>query len=67
MQTKKGKKASLFKLFFKPLYRFFHTYFIKRVFLDGVPGLAASSIDAYGVFSRYAKMILLEKKKLKIK
>lgn len=63
MQTKKGKKASLFKLFFKPLYRFFHTYFIKRVFLDGVPGLAASSIDAYGVFSRYAKMILLEKKK----
>ncbi|OXA76070.1 Glycosyltransferase involved in cell wall bisynthesis [Flavobacterium aquidurense] len=61
ISVKKGKNATLFLLFFKPLYRFFHTYFIKRVCLDGVPGLAAASIDAYGVFSRYAKMILLEK------
>jgi glycosyltransferase involved in cell wall biosynthesis len=61
MQFKKSKKATLFKLIFKPIYRFFHTYFVKRVFLDGIPGLAAASIDAYGVFSRYAKMVLLEK------
>ncbi|RKR08353.1 glycosyltransferase involved in cell wall biosynthesis [Flavobacterium sp. 90] len=61
MSIKKGKKATLFLLIFKPFYRFFHTYFIKRVYLDGVPGLAAASIDAYGVFSRYAKMVLLEK------
>jgi glycosyltransferase involved in cell wall biosynthesis len=61
MSVDKGKKATLFLLFFKPFYRFFHTYFIKRVCLDGVPGLAAASIDAYGVFSRYAKMVLLEK------
>ncbi|WP_316634123.1 glycosyltransferase family 2 protein [uncultured Flavobacterium sp.] len=61
MSVKKGKKTTLLLLFFKPFYRFFHTYFIKRVFLDGVPGLAAASIDAYGVFSRYAKMVLLEK------
>ncbi|WP_281234385.1 glycosyltransferase family 2 protein [Flavobacterium gelatinilyticum] len=61
MSVKKGKKATLFLLFFKPFYRFFHTYFIKRVFLDGVPGLAAAAIDAYGVFSRYAKIILLKK------
>ncbi|WP_394777047.1 glycosyltransferase family 2 protein [Flavobacterium sp.] len=61
MSFNKGKKTTLFLLFFKPLYRFFHTYFIKRVYLDGVPGLAAASIDAYGVFSRYAKMLLLEK------
>lgn len=61
MCFKKGKKATLFLLFFKPLYRFFHTYFIKRVFLDGVPGLAAAAIDAYGVFSRYAKILLIEK------
>ncbi|MCI4443191.1 MAG: glycosyltransferase family 2 protein [Lentimicrobium sp.] len=62
MAFDKGKKSSLFLLFFKPFYRFFHTYFVKRVFLDGVPGLAAAAIDAYGVFSRYAKLLLLEKK-----
>ena len=61
MSFKKGKKPTLFLLFFKPFYRFFHTYFVKRVFLDGVPGLAAAAIDAYGVFSRYAKLLLIEK------
>ncbi|MEN2412695.1 glycosyltransferase family 2 protein [Flavobacterium mesophilum] len=62
MSSEKGKKATLWLLFFKPFYRFFHTYFVKRVYLDGVPGLAAAAIDAYGVFSRYAKMVLIEKK-----
>lgn len=61
MSADKGKKATLFLLFFKPFYRFFHTYIVKRVYLDGVPGLAAAAIDAYGVFSRYAKMMLIEK------
>lgn len=62
MAFDKGKKTTLFLLLFKPFYRFVHTYFIKRVFLDGVPGLAAAAIDSYGVFSRYAKLLLLEKK-----
>lgn len=61
MSINKGKKPTLFLLFFKPFYRFFHTYIIKRVYKDGVPGLAAAAIDAYGVFSRYAKMVLIEK------
>ncbi|MCV9926862.1 glycosyltransferase family 2 protein [Flavobacterium sp. LS1R49] len=61
MSADKGKKVTLFLLFFKPFYRFFHTYIVKRVYLDGVPGLAAAAIDAYGVFSRYAKMMLIEK------
>lgn len=58
---KKGKKVTILHLFFKPLYRFFSSYFLKRGFLDGVPGLALASINAYGVFSRYVKMILIEK------
>lgn len=29
--------------------------------MDGIPGLALASINAYGVFSRYAKIILIEK------
>jgi len=58
---KKGKKATYFHLIFKPFYRFFSSYILKRGFMDGVPGLALASVNAYGVFSRYAKMLLIEK------
>jgi len=58
---KKGKKATYFHLAFKPFYRFFSSYIIKGGFLDGIPGLAVASVNAYGVFSRYAKLILLQK------
>lgn len=58
---KKGKKATYFHLIFKPFYRFFSTYILKGGFMDGIPGLALASINAYGVFSRYAKIILIEK------
>jgi glycosyltransferase involved in cell wall biosynthesis len=61
MAIDKNKKPTFFLLVFKPFYRFFHTYIIKRGFLDGVPGLAVAVIDAYGVLSRYVKMMLLEK------
>ncbi|MES2239896.1 MAG: glycosyltransferase family 2 protein [Bacteroidota bacterium] len=61
MSLEKNKKANLFLLIFKPFYRFFHSYILKRGFLDGIPGLAVATINAYGVFSRYAKMILIEK------
>ena len=61
MSKDKNKKANYFHLIFKPFYRFFHTYIIRKGFLDGVPGLAVATIDAYGVFSRYVKMILIEK------
>lgn len=57
----KGRKVTVFHLFFKPAYRFFHAYIIKRGFLDGVPGLALASINAYGVLSRYVKQMLLER------
>lgn len=58
---RKKKKVTFFHLFFKPIYRFFSYYFIKQGFKDGIPGLALASINAYGVFSRYVKLILLEK------
>jgi hypothetical protein len=58
---KKSKKATYFHLVFKPFYRFFNSYILRRGFMDGIPGLAVASINAYGVFSRYAKLILLQK------
>ena len=61
MAKDRNKSANYFHLVFKPFYRFFHTYIIRRGFMDGVPGLAVASIDAYGVFSRYVKMILIDK------
>jgi len=47
MAKDKNKKATYLHLVFKPFYRFFHTYFIRRGFLDGIPGLAVATIDAY--------------------
>ena len=61
MSKDKYKNATYIHLVFKPFYRFFHTYIIRRGFLDGIPGLAVATIDSYGVFSRYVKMILIEK------
>ncbi len=58
---KKRKKTSYFHLAIKPFYRFFSTYILKRGFMDGIPGFAGSATDAYGVFARYAKLILLER------
>lgn len=60
LQTK-GKKATYLQLIFKPFFRFFSSYVLKRGFMDGIPGLAISGINAYGVFSRYAKLMLLQK------
>lgn len=56
----KGKKANYFHLAFKPFYRFFSSYILRGGFRDGIPGLAVAGINAYGVFSRYAKLILLQ-------
>ena len=57
----KEKKTTYFHLAFKPFYRFFNSYILRRGFMDGIPGLAVASINAYGVFSRYVKLILLQK------
>lgn len=57
----KGKKGSLLLMFVKPSYRFFSSYILRGGFRDGIPGLVVSAINSYGVFSRYAKLILLQR------
>lgn len=57
----KGKKATYFHLAFKPFYRFFNSYILRGGFLDGIPGLTVATINAYGVFSRYVKLMLLKR------
>lgn len=56
-----NRGVTLFHLFFRPWYRFFRAMILKGGFRDGIPGLAVASIDAYGVFQRYAKLILLKR------
>lgn len=57
----KGKKTTWFHLFFKPAYRFFRSFILKGGYRDGVPGLTVAAVNAYGVFERYVKLMLLNK------
>lgn len=58
---KKGKRTTWAHLFIKPTWRFFSSYIIKGGFRDGIPGLTIAANNAYGVFQRYVKLMLLNK------
>lgn len=60
-QFDKGKKTTWFHLLFKPTYRFFRSFILKGGFRDGVPGMTVAAVNAYGVFERYVKLMLLRK------
>jgi len=60
-EFQKGKKVTWFHLFFKPAYRFFRSFVLKGGFRDGVPGMSVAAVNAYGVFERYVKLILLQR------
>lgn len=57
----KDQKTTWFHLIFKPGYRFFSSYIIKGGYRDGIPGLTVAAVNAYGVFQRYVKLLLLHK------
>lgn len=52
---KGGKRFSLFKLLSKPVVKFLECYFVKRGFLDGLPGFIIAVGAAYSVFLRWSK------------
>ena len=58
---KKGKKQITFIWLSNLFTVFFMNYIIKGGFKDGLPALAVAAANAYGVFSRYAKLMLLQK------
>jgi glycosyltransferase involved in cell wall biosynthesis len=57
----KGKRATWLHFWIKSIYRFFRSYILKGGFIDGVPGLTVAAVNAYGVFSRYVKLMLLNR------
>ncbi len=59
----KTPTVGYFQLFWKPFFRFFKHYILKKGFLDGRVGLIISAIMAWGVFLRYLYLIELKNKK----
>lgn len=57
-----GKRASGAKLLLSPLVRFVKFYALRRGFLDGLPGFIHIVIGCFNSFSKYAKMIELQRK-----
>jgi glycosyltransferase involved in cell wall biosynthesis len=60
----KTKKVGLWQLWCKPAFRFFKHYFLQAGFLDGRAGFIISSLMAWGVFLRYAKLLESRNKKI---
>lgn len=54
---RRGRDPGLFFLLFKPLGKFLETYFLKRGFLDGMPGFIISVNAAHSMFLKYAYII----------
>ena len=55
--VKKGQQFSLVRLLFKPIGKFVETYFLKKGFLDGLPGFIISMNAAHSIFLKYAYLI----------
>lgn len=51
-----GKHFSMAKLITKPITKFFECYFLKRGFLDGLPGFIIAVGAGYSVFLRWSKI-----------
>jgi glycosyltransferase involved in cell wall biosynthesis len=51
-----GRRASVFDLVLHPVAAFLRNYILRRGILDGVPGLIISSMNAYYVFLKFAKL-----------
>lgn len=56
------KKVNLFHILIKPPARFVIHYIIRLGFLDGFAGFVFAKTQGYGVFTRYIKLWLLNKK-----
>lgn len=57
---KEGRRLWLSDLVLRPPLRFLRCYFIKRGFLDGIPGLVVAVFTSFGVFVKYAKLWEIE-------
>ncbi len=61
-QQEKGRRWSLVQTLFRPWWRFFRAYVLKRGFLDGFPGFWIAIATAFFTFDRYSRMFEAESK-----
>jgi len=54
---RKGQQASAVLLLIKPVGKFLETYFLKRGFMDGLPGFIISVNAAHSMFLKYAYLV----------
>lgn len=59
----KGKRSNFISLFIKPGFRFFVHYFLRLGFLDGIPGFILAAQNGHAVWSRAAKLWMLNQEK----
>lgn len=55
-QQARGGKFSIGAAVFRPAWRFFRAYILKRGFLDGFPGFYIACATAFGTFARYSRL-----------
>jgi glycosyltransferase involved in cell wall biosynthesis len=55
------KTASLFDIFFRPVFAFIKMYFFKLGFMDGYTGLVLCSLSSTHVFMKYSKLYFMGK------
>jgi glycosyltransferase involved in cell wall biosynthesis len=55
--ARRGTRPSLAMLILKPLGKFIETYFLKKGFLDGLPGFIISVNAAHSMFLKYAYLL----------
>ena len=58
-----GGRFSFATAVFRPGWRFFRAYVIKRGFLDGYPGFYIAWANAFGAFVRYSRLYEVERKR----
>ncbi|MBZ0090555.1 MAG: glycosyltransferase family 2 protein, partial [Thermoanaerobaculia bacterium] len=51
-----GRKAGVVELVFRPWWRFVRSYFVQGGILDGTHGFVVCSLQAFGVFLKYARL-----------
>ncbi|NQU39513.1 MAG: glycosyltransferase family 2 protein [Lentisphaerae bacterium] len=55
-QFEDGRPFRMADMMTRPFLRFLRGYFLKRGFMDGMPGFIVAMSSAYGVFAKYAKL-----------
>lgn len=54
--VKRGKKSTLFNIFFNPLWKFINSYFLHLGFLDGFSGLVVCLNSSFAKYLKYLKI-----------